>query len=97
MLHRPGCMICNYLSCSLRSPSRIQPIFRKNRPNSHVSTAGRTKQMSARPSQSIAAGAMAAAPLAMASSLGPNQPVMTPIWPHRPQVPMPELMGAPFI
>ena len=35
----------------------------------------------------MAAGVMADAPLAMASSLGLNQPVMTPIWPQRPQVP----------
>ena len=40
---------------------------------------------------------MAAAPLARAASLGLTQPVQTPSWPHRPQVPMPELMGSPFI
>ena len=40
---------------------------------------------------------MAAAPLAMASSLGETQPVHTPMRPQRPQVPMPELIGAPFI
>ena len=40
---------------------------------------------------------MAAAPLARAASLGLTQPVQTPSWPHRPQVPIPELMGSPFI
>ena len=40
---------------------------------------------------------MASAPLATASSLGDTQPVHTPMGPQRPQVPMPELMGAPFI
>ena len=58
---------------------------------------GRTKQIRIMPSQSKLVGTMAAAPLARASSLGASHPVHTPICPHRPQVPIPELMGAPFI
>ena len=54
-------------------------------------------QTSARPSQSVPPGAIATAPFSMAFSLGASQPVQTPIGPHRPQVPMPELIGAPFI
>ena len=49
------------------------------------------------PAQSKAVGTMAAAPLARATSLGLTHPVQMPSWPHRPQVPMPELMGSPFI
>ena len=82
---------------SVRSPGLIQPIFRKNRPKAQVRTAGRTKEIRISPTQSKAVGAMAAAPLARAASLGLTQPVQTPSWPHRPQVPMPELMGSPFI
>ena len=40
---------------------------------------------------------MAEAPRAIASSPGFIQPVQMPMGPHRPQVPIPELMGAPFI
>ena len=39
----------------------------------------------------------AAAPFARAASDGVTQPVHTPMGPHRPQVPMPELTAAPFI
>ena len=53
--------------------------------------------MRSSPAQSKAVGAMAAAPLAMALALGFTQPVHTPSWPQKPQVPMPELMGSPFI
>ena len=34
---------------------------------------------------------------AFSSHMGAAQPVMRPIWPQRPEVPMPELMAAPFI
>jgi len=81
----------------VRSPSRIQPIFRRIWQNAQDRTAGRTKQIRIMPSQSKLVGTMAAAPLARASSLGASHPVHTPICPHRPQVPIPELMGAPFI
>ena len=59
--------------------------------------AGRMKEIRIRPAQSKAVGFMAMAPLARAFSLGATQPVHTPSWPHRPQVPIPELMAAPFI
>ena len=59
--------------------------------------AGRTMATSTRPSQSKPVALMASAPLATASSLGDTQPVHTPMGPQRPQVPMPELIGAPFI
>jgi len=62
-------------------------------PKARHSTAGRIKEMRTSPSQSTAPGAMAAAPLAMARSLGATQPVHTPICPTRPQVPMPEDTG----
>lgn len=45
--------------------------------------AGSTMLTKARPSQSKAVGVL--------------QPVQTPIGPHRPQVPIPELTAAPFI
>ena len=74
------------------SPSFIQPALRHSTPNIHDSSAGRTMQISARPIQSMAVGLIAAAPF-----VGSSQPVQTPMGPHRPQVPMPELTAAPFI
>ena len=79
------------------SPSHTQPSFLSTALKSSESTAGRTIAMSASPIQSNAPGAIAAAPLASAASDGSNQPVITPIGPHKPQVPMPEFIGAPFI
>lgn len=66
-------------------------------PKAQHRTAGRIKEIRISPAQSKAVGAMATAPLARACSLGATQPVQTPSCPHRPQVPIPELMGAPFI
>ena len=66
-------------------------------PKARHSTAGRIKEMRTSPSQSTAPGTIAAAPLAMARSLGATQPVHTPICPTRPQVPIPEDTGGPFI
>ena len=84
-------------SVSIRSPSLIHPIRRKNNPKAQHKTAGRTKEIKISPSQSVIPGAMAAAPLATALSLGDNHPVHTPICPTSPQVPMPEDTGGPFI
>ena len=70
----------------------IQPIFRSISQKITLSTAGRTKHSSTMAAQSI--GVMAAlVPAAMSLT----QPVYTPIWPTRPQVPMPEDTAAPFI
>ena len=75
----------------------IQPVFRHSSQNITDSTAGKTNEIRISPAQSMAPGTMAAAPFFRAWALGSSQPVQIPSWPHRPQVPIPELMGAPFI
>ena len=62
-----------------------------------INTAGSTKEIRIKPTQSMTPGAIAAAPLAIAFSEGASQPVTTPICPTKPQVPIPDDTGSPFI
>ena len=71
--------------------------MRRRRPKAQLKRPGRIKHTRIRPSQSNADGEIAAAPWARAASLGEYQPAITPIWPTRPQVPMPLETAAPFI
>ena len=94
LAHRKYLIIFNYKA---KSPSLIQPMRRKKRPNAQVSTPGKIKQINTRPSQLKAVGAIALAPWVIAASLGEYQPLTTPICPTNPQVPIPELTAGPFI
>ena len=90
------CTLPNHWGGS-RSPSRIQPVFRRiwQKTQDRNGRQDKADQDQAQPVK--AGGDDGGCPLARASSLGASQPVHTPICPHRPQVPIPELMGAPFI
>ncbi len=88
--HRHGNAHASY--DKVMSPSLTHPTFFKARLISGQMTAGRRNEIRINPIQSPEVTA-ALEPRAISSI----QPVYTPIWPTRPEVPIPEDTGAPFI
>lgn len=77
---------------NVKSPSLIQPIFRKSSQKITLRTAGRTKQIRIMPSQSNPVMAVL-----VPAAISLSHPVYTPICPTKPQVPIPEETAGPFI
>lgn len=77
---------------NVKSPSLIQPIFRKSSQKITLRTAGRTKQIRIMPSQSNPVMAVL-----VPAAISLSYPVYTPICPTKPQVPIPEETVGPFI
>ena len=81
-----------FYKSNFKSFSLIHPFFRRGMAMSQDNTAGRTKQISTRPIQSIAVMAVF-----VPAAISFTHPVYTPICPTNPQVPIPEATAAPFI
>ena len=80
-----------------RHPPRIQPVFRRMGEEDQGEKGRKEKEDQTKPAQQDRGGGGGGGGLGEAPLSGASQPVHTPICPHRPQVPIPELMGAPFI